>query len=141
MTDSGREIRGFALYIASIALFGEKMNINNYKLPKSFLHTPCIACYVLWMILSDSVLQSLGIEYYPNRWWGLILPWWTLGLIPFTLMTVTGLNMLATPPLESLSTITDDYAQLMTRPPHEYEGGPGLMDLPLTVVNRALMKE
>ncbi|TPX51482.1 phosphatidylinositol N-acetylglucosaminyltransferase [Synchytrium endobioticum] len=120
MTDVGRELRGFVLYLTSIALF---------------------VCYLAWMLLSDSVLESIGVTYYPNRYWGLILPWWTLGLIPFTLMSITGLSMLATPPLESLSTVTDEYSQLITMVPVEYEGGPGLLDISLTIVNRALLNQ
>ena len=57
--------------------------------------------YLLWAFVPDSVSQSLGIFYYPDKYWALAVPVWlfTLGLyIPWA---YEGVNLLSVKNVDS----------------------------------------
>ncbi|KAI9029399.1 PIG-P-domain-containing protein [Hyaloraphidium curvatum] len=104
----------------------------------------CFGLYIAWAYLPEHVLESMGITYYPNRWWALAVPSWLIMLIPFILVMFTGMNLARTLPLDSVYTITDDHAVLMSREEVLYptyqdpDFHPELQDIPLGVVNQIL---
>ncbi|KAL2911769.1 hypothetical protein HK105_208772 [Polyrhizophydium stewartii] len=96
--------------------------------------------YCAWVSLPDSVLHGLQHVGIPSRHWALVIPLWILGLIPFTLLMFTAINLLRTPPFDSFATVTDEHAHVMTsasiRRILAPELTPKLEDVPLSLVNR-----
>ncbi|KAJ3295043.1 hypothetical protein HK104_003048 [Borealophlyctis nickersoniae] len=120
-----REYYGFVVYLASFVVF---------------------AIYLVWAILPDSALKAVGITYYPTRHWALVIPIWILGLIPFTILMFIGTVLWRTSPLDSLYTITDEYASPMQREDQikfvaKDTSVPDLQDVPLAMVNRCMFEE
>ncbi|CAG8453414.1 21860_t:CDS:2 [Cetraspora pellucida] len=79
------EYYGFVLYLLSFIAF---------------------AIYLLWAYLPKEVLESLGITYYPDRYWALALPVWSFVLVIFIFVAFISINFLNTAPLDSFNTIT-----------------------------------
>ncbi|EJC97752.1 PIG-P [Fomitiporia mediterranea MF3/22] len=70
--------------------------------------------YVLWALLPDTWILSLGIEWYPNREWAVLLPAYSVILILLTYFTYWALALYNTPSFSDLSTITDTHAHIPT---------------------------
>jgi len=105
--------------------------------------------YVLWALLPDEWLVALGVEWYPNREWSLLIPAWSIIVIILTYITYWSLALLGTPRFSDLSAITDSFVQL---PPlnHSQEiyitstdptSIPQLYDMPIGMVNRVLYQK
>ncbi|KAL7747063.1 hypothetical protein RI367_007559 [Sorochytrium milnesiophthora] len=62
--------------------------------------------FLAWAFLPDAVLHSLGIYYYPSRWWALAIPTWAGCGIIMILVVVVSLDLLRTPSLASYYTVT-----------------------------------
>ncbi|KAF9449292.1 PIG-P-domain-containing protein [Macrolepiota fuliginosa MF-IS2] len=102
--------------------------------------------YVSWALLPDKWIVALGVEWYPNREWSLLIPAWSIIVILLTYITYWSLALLGTPRFSDLSAITDTFVQL---PPlnHSQEiyiastdptSIPQLYDMPIGMVNRVL---
>ncbi|ORY90359.1 PIG-P-domain-containing protein [Syncephalastrum racemosum] len=117
------EYYGFVMYLASFVAFG---------------------IYLVWAYVPDEILHSLGITYYPKRYWALAIPIWLVTLVWFIFISFMSINLMNTAPLDSYKCITDEHAHIMrlssvqadpTRPP-DYM--PELHDIPISVVNAFL---
>ncbi|KAG9307795.1 hypothetical protein G9A89_023360 [Geosiphon pyriformis] len=112
---------GFVLYLVSIMAY---------------------VIYLIWAYLPDEALISLGITYYPSRYWALALPVWTFVLILFIYIAFISINFLNTAPLDSFNTITDDYANigqdLSRLSVIKDDFVPELHDIPIGIVNACL---
>ncbi|KAL1754208.1 PIG-P [Schizophyllum commune] len=96
--------------------------------------------FLLWALLPDTVIVYLGIDWYPNREWALLLPSYTVVLVLLTYFTYLALALFGQPAFSSASTITDSYARY---PPRGHMGSMDraaaeLLDAPITVVNKVL---
>ncbi|CAG8589437.1 5980_t:CDS:10 [Ambispora leptoticha] len=115
------EYYGFVLYLASFIAF---------------------VIYLLWAYLPDEALISLGITYYPSRYWALALPVWTFVLILFIYIAFVSINFLNTAPLDSFNTVTDDHANvgqnLSQLSGITDDFVPELHDIPIGIVNACL---
>ncbi|KAF0496463.1 PIG-P-domain-containing protein [Gigaspora margarita] len=115
------EYYGFVLYLLSFIAF---------------------AIYLLWAYLPKEVLESLGITYYPDRYWALALPVWSFVLVLFIFVAFISINFLNTAPLDSFNTITDDNANVgqnlsqLSKITDDFV--PELHDIPIGIVNACL---
>jgi phosphatidylinositol glycan class P protein len=123
-----REYYGFVLYLVSWIFF--------------FI-------YIIWTTFSEEMLTSLGIYYYPNQYfyilinskWALIFPIWTCGFLIFILLFYIGHNLFSILPLDAVATFTDDDACILTDTTlitfhnSDQEYIPPLQDLPLHYVS------
>ncbi|KAG7094255.1 hypothetical protein E1B28_007859 [Marasmius oreades] len=108
--------------------------------------------YLLWALLPDEYILWLGIDWYPNREWALLLPAYSIVLVLLTYWVYISLTIYGTPPFDSISTIIDSRSQY---PPHQPTGNgqssgsgylmythsnakPDLYDIPIGLVNRVL---
>ena len=67
-----------------------------------------LAIYIIWSILPDSMLQSIGFSYYPNRYWAVAGPAiFGMGLAYFLFFNFVS-YMRNTKPLDDLFTLTDE---------------------------------
>lgn len=121
-----REYYGFVLYLASIVL---------------------LAMYLIWALVPDPLLAAVGITYYPPKYLALALPIWVAGLVPFTILVFTGLNLVRTPGLGSASALSDSHASVMKMTKEnidrilDLELIPELEDVPIEIVNQCLTFE
>jgi len=77
-----------------------------------------------------------------NRWWALSLPVYVLVVAAFIFVFYVSYSFLATQPLDSIHTVTDEYANVIENLgsqafKHE-EKVPELLDIPISVVNKCL---
>ncbi|PPJ59386.1 hypothetical protein CBER1_06907 [Cercospora berteroae] len=69
--------------------------------------------YLLWSFLPSPFLLQLGIEYYPNRWWALAVPAWTVMLIVYIYVALASYNVgYLTLPLKSVECLVDEAASI-----------------------------
>ncbi|KAI8901675.1 PIG-P [Globomyces pollinis-pini] len=101
--------------------------------------------YLCWSFLSDSVLHSIGITYYPSRTWAIVVPFFIVSLIPFTILVFTANNLMKTPSLNQIEVLTDQHARMMSLNSIakilDPSSIPDLEDVPLNVVNKCWKHE
>ncbi|KAI0659704.1 PIG-P, partial [Cubamyces menziesii] len=104
--------------------------------------------YLLWAFLPDEYILALGVSWYPNREWSLLIPAYGMTLVLLTYVAYFALALAGTPSFSDMSTITDSKAHL----PDAARGAPGafapylaharpdaipeMYDIPLGLVNR-----
>lgn len=87
----GRCIYGFALFILSIT---------------------CLVLYITWSIIPSSYLTALGLGYFSSKYWAIAIPTTVCTLIGFfATLLYPSINMILTPPPDSISTITDRHSR------------------------------
>ncbi|RUS72386.1 hypothetical protein EGW08_019846 [Elysia chlorotica] len=112
-----RAIYGFALYIASFALFG---------------------LYIVWAYVPDQWLHWLGLTYWPQKYWAVALPVYFCVAIVLSYMVYFGLIFLKTASLSDMSTITDSQANYACDAALPVDAIPPLRDLHISDVNKRL---
>ncbi|EME82128.1 uncharacterized protein MYCFIDRAFT_100519, partial [Pseudocercospora fijiensis CIRAD86] len=69
--------------------------------------------YLLWSFLPSPFLHQLGIYYYPNRWWALAVPAWTVMLVVYIYVALASYNIgYLTLPLKSVECLVDEAANV-----------------------------
>ncbi|KXN86524.1 Phosphatidylinositol N-acetylglucosaminyltransferase subunit P [Leucoagaricus sp. SymC.cos] len=102
--------------------------------------------YILWALLPDEWIVAMGVEWYPNREWSILIPAWSIIVIILTYIVYWSLALLGTPSFSDLSTMTDSFVQLPPsgQSPNAYivsadsSAIPHLYDIPIGMVNRVL---
>ena len=85
-----RAVYGFVLYLGSCSVLG---------------------LYLVWATLPDSVLHSLGLTYWPQKYWAVTLPIYGCVLLAlFAFFFYPGLNFLIVPPVNDMRIITDSFS-------------------------------
>ncbi|KAL1582645.1 hypothetical protein WHR41_08779 [Cladosporium halotolerans] len=86
------EYYGFTLYLVSSLVF---------------------VVYLLWSFLPSPFLHSLGIYYYPNRWWALAIPAWTVMFVVYIYVALASYNTgYLTIPMGSVECFVDEAANV-----------------------------
>lgn len=67
--------------------------------------------FLVWAYVPDRCLHSIGIFYYPSRYWAVAMPAYIMVTVLLALGFYLGLNLMATPPPTSLNTIFDEYSR------------------------------
>ncbi|TFK93372.1 PIG-P-domain-containing protein [Polyporus arcularius HHB13444] len=68
--------------------------------------------YLLWAFLPDERILALGVSWYPNREWSLLIPAYGMVLVLLTYFTYFALALAGTPAFSDMRTITDSKAHL-----------------------------
>lgn len=64
--------------------------------------------FMVWAYVPDPWLHSIGIFYYPSKYWALALPAYAMVTIATIFVFYIGLNFMATPPPSSFNSIFDE---------------------------------
>ncbi|KAI0370575.1 PIG-P-domain-containing protein [Pilatotrama ljubarskyi] len=108
--------------------------------------------YLLWAFLPDRYILALGVSWYPNREWSLLIPAYGMVLVLLTYVAYFALALAGTPSFSDMRTITDSKAHLPDAATADARGAafapylayarpdaiPEMYDLPLGLVNRVV---
>ncbi|RLV90371.1 Meiotically up-regulated protein [Spathaspora sp. JA1] len=130
------EYKGFAIYVIT---------------------TISLLVWISWTILPETILHKLSIYYYPDRYWALAIPTYSLMLMAFIYWVLALYNTeVLTLPLNDIRTIVDEHSHF---PGQELEGKltrdqlrqkaceyvhdapSGVWDLPISLVNEVLYND
>jgi len=90
--------------------------------------------YLVWAYVPPHWLEYVGLNYWPQRYWALAIPVYVfLAFVMLGFCFYPGLNMLLTPPLDSMQVLTDSHAK-----PFIPSSSLSMCDLPITDVSRRL---
>ncbi|CAH1254408.1 PIGP [Branchiostoma lanceolatum] len=115
-----RAIYGFVLYLASFLGLG---------------------LYVVWAYVPEPWLHAAGLTYWPQKYWALAAPVYISIAVLFILVFYVGLNFTVTAPLDSVHTVTDEFAKERRQRDLPPSAIPPLEDNHLSIVNRRLYRE
>ncbi|KAI1323529.1 PIG-P-domain-containing protein [Xylariaceae sp. FL0255] len=69
--------------------------------------------YLLWAYLPSPILHTLGIYYYPNRWWALAIPSFIVMLLVYIYVALALYNTeVLTLPMTAIETVVDEAAKI-----------------------------
>jgi phosphatidylinositol glycan class P protein len=113
-----RAVYGFVLYLTCYSAF---------------------AVYCVWAIIPDSFLHSLGLTYWPQKYWAIAIPIHVgLAVALFGAVIYPAINLTMTPPLDNLRTVTDPHALSLQGQVVPEGGIPPVSDIPISQVCRHL---
>ncbi|KMT03201.1 hypothetical protein BVRB_8g197500 [Beta vulgaris subsp. vulgaris] len=69
------------------------------------------AIFFIWAYVPERWLHSVGISYYPSRYWAVAVPTYCMVIIVLGLAFYIGLNFMATPSPTSLHVIFDEHSR------------------------------
>lgn len=133
----------------NITLYAEYKGFFIYVISATFL-----TIWVCWTLIPDLVLRSMSIYYYPDKYWALAIPSYTLMLMVYVYVALALYNTeVLTLPLDDVRNFVDEYSVLAgscetdevakANKAIEYlwNAPSGVWDLPVTLVNEVLYGE
>uniref|UniRef100_A0A1B6MGN5 Phosphatidylinositol N-acetylglucosaminyltransferase subunit P n=1 Tax=Graphocephala atropunctata TaxID=36148 RepID=A0A1B6MGN5_9HEMI len=109
---------GFVLYLGSYTVFG---------------------MYMIWAFVPDDVLHSVGLTYWPQKYWALAVPIHVLvTLALFAFCFYPAINLTLIPPMNDNRIISDEFTIRADSVKLPNKGIPAVCDLPLDEVCKNL---
>ncbi|KAK0060238.1 phosphatidylinositol N-acetylglucosaminyltransferase subunit P [Biomphalaria pfeifferi] len=112
-----RAFYGFVVYLLSFIGFG---------------------LYIVWAYVPDEWLHSIGLTYWPQKYWAIALPVYLCMIIVLSYIAYTGLILINTASLTDLNTITDNHSHYEDLTVMHPDSIPPLRDMDISVVNHLL---
>ncbi|CAH9088597.1 unnamed protein product [Cuscuta europaea] len=67
--------------------------------------------FLVWAYVPENWLHSVGIFYYPSRYWALAVPAYVMMTVVLSVTFYIGLNFMSTPPPTSFTTMFDEFSR------------------------------
>ncbi|XP_065878765.1 phosphatidylinositol N-acetylglucosaminyltransferase subunit P [Euphorbia lathyris] len=67
--------------------------------------------FLVWAYVPERWLHSIGIFYYPDKYWALAIPTYAMVTIVLAIGFYIGINLLSVPPPTSFNTIFDEFSR------------------------------
>ncbi|KAL5724277.1 hypothetical protein ACHQM5_007557 [Ranunculus cassubicifolius] len=67
--------------------------------------------FLMWAYIPESWLHSMGITYYPSKYWALAVPTYAMVSVFLAIVFYIGQNFMATPSPTSLNTMFDEFSR------------------------------
>ncbi|ESQ29308.1 hypothetical protein EUTSA_v10024054mg, partial [Eutrema salsugineum] len=67
--------------------------------------------FLIWAYVPDKFLESIGIYYYPRKYWTMAMPTYSMVIVLLALGFYIALNFMSTSNPTSLTTLFDDYSR------------------------------
>ncbi|KAJ5068021.1 phosphatidylinositol n-acetylglucosaminyltransferase subunit p [Anaeramoeba ignava] len=115
-----------------------------------------LGCYFLWSFIPSRIYESVGITYYPNKYWAVAVPVYLYVFFALVFLMDLMFILLLTEPLDSFNTISDfasiyrtekdpDSNKIEFNHIHEKDNEylhkvPLIEDIPITAVNELLFR-
>ena len=104
--------------------------------------------YLAWAFIPDDALESLGVYYYPDKYWALAVPVWLFALGLYAAWAYEGVNLLSVRAEDDEDLVAEVGGSIPTRAPTDARGGdadppgsvPSIHDVPLEEVSRVLYR-
>lgn len=111
-----------------------------------------LGCWIAWTLIpKDFLRKNLHIEYFPDEYWALAIPTYSLMLMLYIYIALALYNTeVKTLPLDSIYNFVDDYSTISgthenqkKTSPVEYIHKPSsaVSDMPITLVNEVLFSD
>ncbi|XP_077407731.1 phosphatidylinositol N-acetylglucosaminyltransferase subunit P [Vanacampus margaritifer] len=92
--------------------------------------------YCVWAYIPEEWLHSVGLTYWPQKYWALAAPIYLLVAITVSVVLLFGINLYNTAPLDSLDNVTDGFAQSQMSEVARKGQIPRLKDVAISDVNK-----
>ena len=83
------EVYGFVAWTSSAVAYGEQRRAEMHEdCSNIVVHLAvCVAVlFLLWAFVPASILERIGITYYPSKYWATALPVWCCAAVVFALV-------------------------------------------------------
>jgi hypothetical protein len=105
--------------------------------------------YLAWAFIPDDALESLGVYYYPDKYWALAVPVWLFALGLYAAWAYEGVNLLSVRAEDDEDLIAEVGGSIPVRKPTDAReetdadppgSVPSIHDVPLEEVSRVLYR-
>jgi len=114
---ASKEVYGFICWITTFVAYGS---------------------YILWAYLPEHILKSMGVYYFPKKYWAVALPTYFVVAVGFGVVGYICWNFIHTAPLDSFNTFTDKHSFEESVGNFTEKSIPPIADLPITLINELL---
>ncbi len=94
--------------------------------------------WIVWAFLPDEYFHSVGVTYFPSKWWAVAVPTYLSTLFMMSTVVIFGLNLMNTKSLEDPRIVCDSSTAVREWPDGDGFDIPSAHDLPIELVNRLM---